>query len=399
MENMQTIAIIPAGGSGKRLKADIAKQYLLLDSLPVLVHTLKIFQAAIIIDEIILVVPEKDIGFVNAEFIEKHALTKVKKIIAGGAERQDSVKNGFAAIPGGCDVIVIHDGVRPFVTTEMIKRVVASARAQQAASIGVMVKDTVKETQEDGLVVQTVPRRNLWLTQTPQAFQYDVLKKAYDAALRDNYYGTDDASLVERIGVKVQMLAGSYENIKITTPEDLIIAQALLKSKSGGNVQIRTGYGYDSHRFATDRKLVLGGVEIPFEYGLLGHSDADVLIHAVSDALLGAAGAGDIGRHFPDTDPAYKGISSMLLLERVKEIITAKKFSINNIDVSIIMEKPKLTPYAAQIIANIAGVLDISAADVNIKAKTNEGMGFVGRGEGAAVFAVATVTKKEENNE
>ena len=217
------------------------------------------------------------------------------------------------------------------------------------------------------------------------------MKKAYEAAYGNCYYSTDDASLVERIGVKVKMIAGSSENIKITTPEDLIIAEALLKSKAGGEMQIRTGFGYDSHRFAHGRKLILGGVEIPFEKGLQGHSDADALIHAVCDALLGAAGLGDIGRHFPDTDAAYKDISSMILLERVKEMIAAKKFSINNIDVSVIIEKPKLAPFAAQMVTNIAHALNIPDAHVNIKAKTNEGMGFVGRGEGIAVTAVATL--------
>ena len=278
-------------------------------------------------------------------------------------------------------------------TEKMINEVVAAAKKDQAASIGVKAKDTIKETQDNGLVVKTVQRQNIWLTQTPQAFPFAVLKKAYEAAQSDNYYGTDDASLVERIGIKVKMIAGSYDNIKITTPEDLIIAEALLRSKSGGEMQMRVGCGYDSHRFVKGRKLVLGGAEIPFEKGLQGHSDADALIHAIGDALLGAAGAGDIGRHFPDTDPQYQDISSMLLLGRVREIITSKGFTVNNIDAIIIMEKPKVAPFAAQIIANIAEALHLAVTDINIKAKTNEGMGFVGRGEGVAVSAVATLNK------
>jgi 2-C-methyl-D-erythritol 4-phosphate cytidylyltransferase/2-C-methyl-D-erythritol 2,4-cyclodiphosphate synthase len=171
------------------------------------------------------------------------------------------------------------------------------------------------------------------------------------------------------------------------------MAKALLKSKSGGEMQTRIGCGYDSHRFTAGRKLILGGVEIPFDKGLHGHSDADALIHAICDALLGAAGADDIGRHFPDTDPQYKDISSMLLLGRVQELIAAKGFTINNIDATIIMEKPKVAPFAAQITANIAEVLHLAAADINIKAKTNEGMGFVGRGEGIVVTAVATLNR------
>ncbi len=394
---MKTVAIIPAGGAGRRLKAGIAKQYLQIEKLPVLVHSLKVFEQTAIIDKIILVVPESDIKYVQEELIIKNGLKKVAKVIAGGAKRQDSVRNGLAEINDHCDIILVHDGVRPFVTSEMISRVVDVAHEFQAASIGVKAKDTVKETRDDDFVARTVPRQNLWLVQTPQAFTFAVLKEAYEAAYRNNYYGTDDASLVERIGVRVKMIAGSYENIKITTPEDLIIAEALLKNKSGGEMPIRTGLGYDSHRFVTGRKLILGGIEIPHDQGLQGHSDADALIHAVCDALLGAAGAGDIGRHFPDTDPAFKGISSMILLERVREMIALKGFSIINIDASIIMEKPKLAPFAGEIAANIANALNLPAAAVSVKAKTNEGMGFVGRNEGIAVFAVATVMERKNN--
>lgn len=388
---MKTVAIIPAGGAGRRLNTGMAKQYLPLNGQPVLVYSLDAFETATVIDEIILVVPETDIGFVG-DLVLKRDFKKVAKIIVGGDERQDSVRNGISAIDDECDIVLVHDGVRPFVTRDMIDQVVEALRDFPAAVIGVPSKDTVKETNDNDLVVKTVPRKNLWNIQTPQAFQFAVLQRAYDAAYLDNFYGTDDASLVERIGVPVKMIAGSYENIKITTPEDLIIAEALLKNKQGEKMQIRTGLGYDSHRFAKGRKLILGGVEIPCDRGLQGHSDADALIHAVCDALLGAAGAGDIGRHFPDTDPAYKDISSMILLERVREIIVTKGFSVGNIDISIIMEAPKLAPFAGKIIANIAKALSISASNVNVKAKTNEGMGFTGRKEGVAVFAVATVT-------
>jgi 2-C-methyl-D-erythritol 4-phosphate cytidylyltransferase / 2-C-methyl-D-erythritol 2,4-cyclodiphosphate synthase len=390
---MKIVAIIPAGGAGKRLKAQKAKQYLLLDGVPVLVHTLKVFQQAKVIDEIILVLPPDDVASAQEQLINKYGLTKITAVVAGGKERQDSVRNGFAAITGECDIVIIHDAVRPFVTKEMINQVVAAVKSFEAASVGVKAKDTIKETKKDNLVAATIPRQNLWLTQTPQAFKFDLLKKAYTAAYRDKYYGTDDASLVERIGAKVIMIEGCYENIKITTPEDLILAEALMKKKSG-EMNFRNGFGYDIHRFAEGRKLILGGVEIPFDRGLQGHSDADALIHAICDALLGASGCGDIGRHFPDTDSAYKDISSIILLKRVKIIIAEKGFSINNIDATVIMEKPKLAPYATQIVSNIARALDITETSVNIKAKTNESIGFIGRNEGVAVFAVATVIKK-----
>jgi 2-C-methyl-D-erythritol 4-phosphate cytidylyltransferase/2-C-methyl-D-erythritol 2,4-cyclodiphosphate synthase len=392
---MKTVAIIPAGGAGKRLKAHVAKQFLLLDTLPVLVHTLKVFQESAQIDDIILALPADDLVSVRQELIEKYGLTKVTRVVAGGNERQDSVRNCLMVIEGKCDLVVIHDAVRPFVTEELIKQVVDSARDEGAASAGVKTKDTIKETKDDNMVRATVPRQNLWLTQTPQAFDYELLKKAYQTAYTDNFYGTDDASLVERMGKEVKMIEGSYENIKITTNEDMLMADALINKKN--KISFRTGFGYDSHRFAEDRKLILGGVEIPFDKGLYGHSDADALIHAICDASLGAAGAGDIGRHFPDNDPEYKNISSMILLERVNKIIKAKGFDINNIDATVVMEQPKLAPYAARMVANIARVLKIPEDCINIKAKTNEGMGFTGRNEGIAVFATAAVTKRKND--
>ena len=394
---MRTVAIIPAGGVGKRLGSSIAKQYLLLDGVPVIARTLKIFQQSKIIDEIFLVVPQDDLISAQKQLVDKYDLTKVVTIVAGGKERQDSVRKGLSAIVDRCDVVIIHDGVRPLLTEEMLNQVVVAAKSDGASSIGVKVKDTVKQTTNDDLVEATLPRNNLWLTQTPQAFSFDVLQKAYAAAVNDKFYGTDDASLVERIGVKVKMIAGSYENIKITTPDDLIIAEAFIKNKVETSMNTRSGFGYDSHRFAAGRKLILGGVEIAFDCGLQGHSDADALIHAICDALLGAAGCGDIGRHFPDSDKIYKDISSIIILERVKKIIEEKGFLINNIDATVVMEKPKLAPYAASMVANIARTLEISEAAVNVKAKTNEGMGFAGRNEGVAVFSTACVTERKKN--
>ncbi|OGP88210.1 MAG: hypothetical protein A2031_04690 [Deltaproteobacteria bacterium RBG_19FT_COMBO_43_11] len=386
---MRTVAIIPAGGVGKRLKAKEAKQYLLLDDIPVLVHALKVFQEAKVINEIVLVLPKDDVAS-SKQLINNYCLTKVTAVVAGGRQRQDSVRNGLAAISSKCDVVIIHDAVRPFVREELINKVVAAAKTTGAASVGVKAKDTIKETKKNNTVATTIPRKNLWLTQTPQAFKFELLKKAYKVAYDKKYYGTDDASLVERVGKKIKMIEGSYENIKITTPEDMIIAEALMKEKSGSKINYRSGFGYDSHEFAMGRKLILGGVVIPYYKGLQGHSDADVLIHAICDALLGAAGSGDIGRHFPDKDPAYKDISSITLLERVKKITEEKRFSINNVDATVIMEMPKLAPYVAQMAFNISRVLDIAEKDVSIKAKSNEGMGFIGRGEGVAVFSIVT---------
>ncbi|MGA3281453.1 MAG: 2-C-methyl-D-erythritol 4-phosphate cytidylyltransferase [Smithella sp.] len=392
---MKTVAIIPAGGAGTRLKSHVAKQFLLLDGLPILVHTLKVFQESNQIDDIIVAVPPDELVSIRQELIEKYNLTKVINTVAGGNQRQDSVKNCLEAVTGDCDMVVIHDAVRPFVTEDLIRQVVEAARITGAASAGVRAKDTIKETTEDNNVWATVPRHNLWLTQTPQAFKLELLKEAFTNAYDEKFYGTDDASLIERIGKEVKMVEGFYVNIKITTREDMMIADALMKK--GSKISLRTGFGYDSHRFAVDRKLILGGVEIPFEKGLYGHSDADALIHAICDALLGAVGAGDIGRHFPDNDPQYKNVSSMILLEAVKKIIETRGFSINNIDATVVMETPKLAPYAAEMISNIASALNIAGTAVNIKAKTNEGMGFAGRNEGIAVFATVAVTERKND--
>ena len=392
---MKTVAIIPAGGVGKRLKAHVAKQYLLLDHVPVLIHTLKVFQKSKVIDNIILALPSDDLVSVRQELIDKYGLTKVTTIVAGGRERQDSVRNCLAAINVKCDVVVIHDAVRPFVTQELIRQVIAAAKITGAASTGVKAKDTIKEIKKDNMIAATIPRQNLWLTQTPQAFKFSLLKDAYQSAYDEKFYGTDDASLVERIGKKVKMIEGSYENIKITTQEDILIADALMKK--GSKINFRNGFGYDSHRFASNRKLILGGIKIPFDKGLKGHSDADALIHAICDSLLGAAGCGDIGRHFPDNDLEYKNISSVTLLKRVKIIIESKGFSINNVDSTVVMEAPKLAPYISKMVSKIVLALDIAETSVNIKAKTNEGMGFIGRKEGIAAFAIATVTKRKND--
>lgn len=392
---MKVSAIIAAGGAGTRIKSKKAKQYLSLDQRPILIHTLIVFERIKLINEIILVVPEKDLFYVQKELLPPYKLTKIKSVVAGGKERQDSVKNGLSAISDKTDIVVIHDAVRPFIHDKMISAVVFEAKKTGAATLGVKSKDTIKIIRRNNLVSATIPRDNVWLTQTPQAFKYKILKKAYINTHKDKFHGTDDASLVERIGQKVKMVEGSYENIKITMPEDIIIAKALMKNKQDATSYLRAGLGYDSHRFVTRRKFILGGVEIPSKKGLAGHSDADALIHAICDALLGAAGLPDIGRQFPDQYPKYKNISSLILLKRVKKMLADKKYVVNNIDATVILEKPKISPYSEKMVSNIAGVLSVSKKNVSIKAKTNEKMGFIGKSEGVAVFAIATVMKNE----
>ncbi len=392
---MKVSVIIPAGGSGSRIKSKKAKQYLSLDQIPILIHTLIVFERMKMINEMILVVPEKDLFYVQKELLPPYKLSKIKSVVAGGKERQDSVKNGLNEISNKTDIVVIHDAVRPFIHEKIISAVVSEAKITGAATAGVMSKDTIKIIKRNNLIAETIPRDNVWLTQTPQAFKYKILKKAYEKAHKDKYHATDDASLLERIGQKVKMVEGSYENIKITTPEDIIIAKALMKNKQDTKSYLRAGLGYDSHRFVTRRKFILGGVEIPSKKGLAGHSDADALIHAICDALLGAAGLPDIGRQFPDQDPKYKNISSLILLKKVKKMLVDNKYTVVNIDATVILEKPKISAYSEKMVSNIAEVLSVSKKNVSVKAKTNEGMGYIGKSEGIAVFAIATVMKNE----
>jgi 2-C-methyl-D-erythritol 4-phosphate cytidylyltransferase len=226
---MKTVAIIPAAGSSKRMQNNISKQYLLLDGIPVLAHTLTIFQRSPQIDEIFLIVPKRDIEFALNGIAERYGISKVSKILAGGKERQDSVRNGIDALESDHDIVVIHDGVRPFISEELVHSVILEASRVRAVTVGVPVKDTVKSIDRHGIVVETLNRNHLWLTQTPQAFEREIIREAYKAAYRDNFYGTDDASLVERMGVRVTMIRGSYDNIKITTKDDVVLAEILTK--------------------------------------------------------------------------------------------------------------------------------------------------------------------------
>ena len=226
---MKTVAIIPAGGSGRRMGSGIPKQYLLLGGIPVLVHTLRVFQSSPVVDEIFLVVPEGDIPEVRNAIVGRYNLFKVSLIVAGGAERQDSVRNALAHLREEHGIVLVHDGVRSFVSGELIRRVVAAAEADGAVAVGVQVKDSVKEVNSAGWVIKTVTREGLWLTQTPQAFRKPLILAAYERAAADGFCGADDASLVERMGVPVRMIPGDYDNIKVTTPEDLMLGEAIVR--------------------------------------------------------------------------------------------------------------------------------------------------------------------------
>lgn len=388
---MKVTAIIAAAGQGKRMGRGINKVFIPLSHCPVLVHTVRKFSQCEAIDNLVIVTGPDEVAEVR-ELLASVDNIKPWKVVAGGSERQYSIANALAVVDYDCKITLVHDGARPLIELQTIESVIAAACQYRAAGAAVPVKDTIKTVDAEGFITETPPRHTLWAIQTPQAFDTELLRQAYLSAAEDGYLGTDDASLVERMGIKVKIVPGSYNNIKITTPEDLIIAEALLKRGGNGNMT-RVGIGYDVHRLVENRKLILGGVEIEYHLGLEGHSDADVLLHAIKDALLGAAALGDIGRHFPDSDQQYKGASSLLLLAKVKEIIADHGYSANNIDATIVAQKPKLADYIPQMNKNIAKTLGISDNQVNIKATTTEGLGFTGQGQGISAYAVATIQK------
>lgn len=383
--------IIAAAGQGKRMASRVNKVLLPLHGRPVLAHSLFAACQAEAVTNIFITAAEEEIDTMEA-LVKDLNLPLPCQVIAGGSERQYSIANALKAVPDKINIVVVHDGARPLAGAELFNKVIAAARQHRAAIAAVPVKDTIKTADTDGWVTATPERRTLWSVQTPQAFDHKLLSTAYRQAAEASYLGTDDASLVERLGESVKIVEGHYQNIKITTPEDLGFAESLVTQQQEAMAMIRTGIGYDVHRLVPERKLILGGVDIPYSLGLDGHSDADVLLHAIKDALLGAAALGDIGRHFPDTDGRYKGVSSLSLLAEVRQILSENGYAVHNIDATIVAQKPKLAPYIAQMNTNIASVLGLAVNQVNVKATTTEGLGFAGQGEGMAAYATASIT-------
>ena len=392
---MRVTAIIAAGGRGQRFGGAELKQLLMVGGRPVLERSVTTFLSHPGVDEVIVALPD---DLVAAPPLYLRGGAKPLRLVAGGERRQDSVANAFAAASPASDVIVIHDAARPFVTADLIARTIAAAAESGAALAAVQARDTVKRTAVPSagapyLVAETLPRESIFLAQTPQAFRRDVLR----AALAVKGDATDEAALAERAGYPVRIVEGDTSNIKITTSSDLGIAEAIAEGGEagrGGGKAARTGragIGYDLHRLVEGRPLILGGVTIPFERGLAGHSDADAVCHAITDAVLGAAGAGDIGLHFPDSDPRWKGASSLDLLRRAAALVRERGLEVGNVDATVIAERPKLAPYIDAMRAQVAAALGIAADRVSVKGKTNEGVGELGRGEAIAVHAIALV--------
>ena len=411
-------AIIAAGGRGQRFGGAEPKQLLSVGGTPILARSIEALASHPSVDALVIALPQ-ELADDPPEYLrsaEAFALRgKPFRIIAGGARRQDSVANAFHAAGTTTDVIVIHDAARPFASADLIARTIAAAAESGAAVAALQSRDTVKQRQEgqegregregqDGhvrLVKATLPRETIYLAQTPQAFQRDVLRRALEIGARDGVDATDEAALVELAGVPVRLVDGEASNIKITTPDDMVLGEAIAARESAiRNPQSamsrpartgRAGTGYDLHRLVPGRALILGGVTIPSDRGALGHSDADVVCHALTDAILGAAGLGDIGRHFPDSDPRWKDANSIDLLRQVAGLVAGAGFVIGNVDVTVVLESPKIRDHVDAMRAAVAAAIGLDVARVSIKGKTNEGVDAVGRGEAIAAHAIALI--------
>jgi len=382
-------AVVVAAGRGERMGLGYNKALHILSGRSVIARTMDALEKSGCFEGAVLVMGPEDEARYRALAAVEGESPLIRAVVPGGETRCDSVWNGLMKLPEGARVVAIHDAARCFVSPELVRRTVESAEVHGSGVAATRVSDTIKRVDEAGLAVETVSRSALRAVQTPQTFQVDLIKRAHVAAraggLRDV---TDDALLVERAFGPVHLVESPPGgNPKLTTPEDVRAAEAMLASEK------RVGQGYDAHRLVEGRRLVLCGVEIPYEKGLLGHSDADVAAHALMDALLGAAALYDIGHHFPDSDPAYRGADSMALLSRVAQILKEHGWYPHNVDVTIVAQAPRFMPYRERMRENVARALRIPVERVSVKATTTEHMGFEGRGEGMSATAVATVTK------
>ncbi len=389
-----TYALIPAAGLGARFSTSgDNKVFAPLRGRPLLRWTVSAFAQHPEIDGIVVVTGAGD----TARCREALAgLDKVLAVVSGGAARQESVQIGLFTLGAAPDdIVLVHDGARPLVTADIIDRSIAGAKSNGNAVVALPVADTLKRADAAQTVLETLDRRDVWAMQTPQAFSFQTLLNAHVLAHDDGFVGTDEASLVEHLGdVPVHLVLGAPENIKVTRPEDMTLADVLLEKRLGERPQPLIGFGYDIHRLVPGRRLVLGGVEVPDPQGrgLDGHSDADVLLHALCDALLGAAGLPDIGVLYPNTDPAYAGVSSVSLLADVAQRLARQNLRVANVDMTLIAEAPKIAPYVGLMREIIAAQLGLEPARVGIKATTNEGLGALGRGEGMAAHAVVCLS-------
>lgn len=386
---MSAWAIVLAAGRGERAGLGRNKVFFQIEGRSVLSRCLDAFNASKLVDGIVLVISEEDRVAYDQLRRREGACLLVRRVVAGGSTRRDSVYNGLCAIPDSAEVVAIHDAARPFVTAPIIRATLESARRYGSGVICTPVYDTVKQLLPDGGIV-TVDRDTLRTVQTPQTFNFKMILKAHRMARSGDVNVTDDAMLFEKYYGSVRLVTaeGAERNRKLTTKADF---DAVGRNAAPAT---RIGQGYDAHRLSAGRRLVLCGVEVPHDRGLDGHSDADVAVHALMDALLGALGEGDIGRHFPDSDPAYKGISSMLLLQRVMDRVRERGYAVGNADVTVVAQKPKLAAFIPKMRENLAAALGVAPDAVNVKATTTERMGFEGEEIGISAQAVCLLYRR-----
>ena len=372
-----------AAGRGDRLGAEKPKQFIEVGGRTLLQRSVAAFDQHPAIAHLVVVLAP---GLIADGPSLAGPVTRPCTFAEGGARRQDSVANGMAAMPADVDVVLVHDAARPFIDAALIDRVLEGVNTHGAAVPAIPVRDTVKRMDlERKTVAATIPRQEIWLAQTPQGFRRDVLTRAIALGQLDTV-ATDEAMLAEQAGHGVAIVPGDEGNMKITTPADLAAA----KNRVEPSVS-RVGTGYDLHRLGEGRPLVLAGVTLSPDRGPVSHSDGDVVCHALIDAMFGAAAAGDIGRHFPNTDPIWKDAAGLDLLEKATGVLDGLGWTVSNVDVTVILEAPKLTPSVLDIRKNLARVLDLPLEAVSVKAKTNEGVDAVGRGEAIAAHAVAMI--------
>jgi 2-C-methyl-D-erythritol 4-phosphate cytidylyltransferase/2-C-methyl-D-erythritol 2,4-cyclodiphosphate synthase len=373
------VALVVAAGRGRRFGGEKPKQYLPLGGRPVIRRAVECFHAHAQVDAVLAVIHAGD----RALFDEAMRGLDLLAPVAGGDSRQDSVRLGLESLAGRApEHVLIHDAARPFAGADLISRVLDALRTAPGAIPALPVGDTLKREHE-GLVTATVERQGLWRAQTPQGFRYADIARAHGelagAAL------TDDAAVAEAAGIAVKIVPGDEDNLKVTTADDLARARRLIGAES------RTGFGFDAHRFCPGDQVMLCGVSIPHSAGLAGHSDADAGLHALTDALLGAIGAGDIGEHFPPAEAVWKGAASDIFLRKAADLIAERGGAIANVDVTIVCEAPRIAPHRDAMRKRIADILGLDEGRVSVKGTTTEGLGFTGRGEGIAAQAVATV--------
>ncbi|MFZ2225007.1 MAG: 2-C-methyl-D-erythritol 4-phosphate cytidylyltransferase [Candidatus Deferrimicrobium sp.] len=377
-----TVVIVVAGGTGRRMGAAVPKQFLSVGGRSLLDRTLFSVSSSSSVDAIVLALPADAAPEAGEAY---RGFPKVIAVVKGGVERHDSVRNALAAVPPEASVILVHDAVRPFATPGLFDRCAEQARLHGAAVPVIPVRDTVKTWDKAAGTLVTRDRAEFLRAQTPQGFRAGILREAYALAAREGRAGTDDASLVEAAGHAVVALPGEEANLKITLPEDLRMAAGLLSEDS----DFRVGLGGDAHRLVPERELWLGGVRVDHPMGLLGHSDGDVLLHAVADAIYGAMGDRDIGFHFPPGREETLGISSRSILAHARGRMAAGGFGLLGLDAVVVCEEPRIAPLVDALRASIAGILSVPEDRVSVKGKTTEGMGFEGRGEGISAWAVA----------